>query len=884
MDLQKHEELFLASFRGCRQGSWIQLLDLEREAELSFFFELCPIQDAFQFRARYLGLQMANLLIDEKGELQTDLLATVASGIEKDFFPLGPNREGDFLIHAHLLTCLKSLKEVWPLIRKFSPPLCHRQAEEAVRETLWPEPVRTVQTHHLRKAALAAWLTLLRQTTGSCFATAPAILIQKKPAQFFKDLYELLSIGQLKRVVGGKEYAVPMCPSIGIGELGRDIHAVDNLSYSPGLIAALTAAQLAPNQGGMLQKIRFLQSALQALGAIKTPGQVLRDLTLKGAGLTEEEVADEEHLAQIQMGPMIAKAGAAFYQRPSIRAQKVADWKKRLKLANLAFLSLTQCTLLRVWEYTVASFCDVKTEFAKWNLYTGLGMQTEQKGGIADFLYRRIDQKLQACNQEIRDLERRYEEAVHALRSLQALLQRSAGAQQRFDLHGELTVASHEAQAILDERDKCAALAEAIAGFFPALLHRYDAKFQEYFQEIFDPHVAENEEHLFEDSPAGFRLLYKHGRSDASTWTLICDGDAYIQALRSFFSAVEWEIDAPSELGRDFVSEMTTELIQFIQEPEFLSGAKLRSQSIGRKTPWDYVSGGTMQNLVQNYNSRSAALTELAFLPRSELELLEILAGLNKEQNLLMHSPAHAFILRLDLLPEQAVKWAEENRLAEKKWTFGEERQESIGHSLSEKLPASERALFLHLFRQKPLAETSMELRQHLLDALQTVRNSMPVSILIDSHLYEQTFLLSTEEAREALGSILKLLPQNNKAAQAISRLDRPFVGAADLHKIAKTIVLEELGIPFSSVDWDEKIEIEIRRLGLTYPRLILFADTNWSGWFFGFVANLFTGQLELWRLNRIGTRGYPMSDWKQWFSLQNQTPWILLSRATEYN
>ena len=58
---------------------------------------------------------------------------------------------------------------------------------------------------------MAAWLTLLRQTTGSCFATAPAILIQQNdPMRFFKDV-DLLSMGQIgKRIMAGKEYSVPL--------------------------------------------------------------------------------------------------------------------------------------------------------------------------------------------------------------------------------------------------------------------------------------------------------------------------------------------------------------------------------------------------------------------------------------------------------------------------------------------------------------------------------------------------------------------------------------------------------------------------------------------------------------------------------------------------
>ncbi len=222
-------------------------------------------------------------------------------------------------------------------------------------------------------------------------------------------------------------------------------------------------------------------------------------------------------------------------------------------------------------------------------------------------------------------------------------------------------------------------------------------------------------------------MLYKHGRADASTWELIYEKSAFIQSLCAFFAAVEGEIEIPPALEREFVSEVTTELIQYIQEPEFIEEAKNRSIAKGRKTPWDYVSGGTMQSLVQAYYSRSQPMTEIACIPHSPMELLQFLyrareglacygrarhstidptceqhsqiekgeqedrlgkaaagqsmpsvtaRGKSKEKkrpNLLMHSPTHAFVLRLDLLPEKAEKKAEENMLAVKKWKCNEE-------------------------------------------------------------------------------------------------------------------------------------------------------------------------------------------------------------------
>jgi len=479
-------------------------------------------------------------------------------------------------------------------------------------------------------------------------------------------------------------------------------------------------------------------------------------------------------------------------------------------------------------------------------------------------------------------MQRAYERAIYSVRSIEALLHR-AGDSHRYELQGQLSGAVHEAQLALDERDRAVRRADAIAGFYSSLMQHFDRKFQEYFQEVFDPSVAEKDEHLFEDSPAGFRLLYKHGRADASTWELIYGKEGYIQALRSFFSAVEGEIAIPQGLDKEYVSQLMTELIQFVQEDEFFEEAARRSQSVGRKTPWDYVSGGTMQSLVQAYYGRSEPVSEIPFLPKSAKELLQFLCRQKKEDNLLMHSPTHAFVLRLPLLPEDAEKKAQENSAAAKKWKNSEEIQEHIGHGFSEKLSLSERALFLHLFRQKQTARTPPQLRQALLEAIEGVRPKSNPAPMVDSHLFEHTFLIPSDAVQGALQAILKPV-LNKNVLQAIQETRAGFTSSYQLHQIAKKIVLESFQRPIGPEDWDGMIASQMRQLGFGFPHLLLFADTNWSGWFFGFAANAFTGQTEIWRMNRIGTQGYPMTDWLQWLSPQNKTPWVLLPKREEYS
>ena len=84
------------------------------------------------------------------------------------------------------------------MVQRFRRPLCHAGAEQLVKETLGL-PFSTLLTdQQVQKAALAACYAVLRQNVGSCFATAPAILIhEENKEQFLSDLYELLMTGKL---------------------------------------------------------------------------------------------------------------------------------------------------------------------------------------------------------------------------------------------------------------------------------------------------------------------------------------------------------------------------------------------------------------------------------------------------------------------------------------------------------------------------------------------------------------------------------------------------------------------------------------------------------------------------------------------------------------
>jgi len=377
-----------------QSSSLFDTIDFAREMHISRAMSLSGLQDPFRFRARFIGLEIASVLIDEEGKLQLDQARHLLQQFEAHRYFIGPHLENDAFLFEHIrssLTALIQTTAIHQLLHKFSPPLCHSRAERLIHNTLWPAPIKKITSAHVKRAALAAWFTYLRQTTGSCFATAPAILIQaEQPLQLLQDLYDLLTLGALRRIVAGKQYAVPLCPSIEQFDITRPLTGFSPfaLSLSPGLQAALAAAgfSLSPSE---------LESYIAQTEDARTPKELIAAILLRLFELTPTDLAEEKSLQRLEMNPLLAKHSAVYYQKPSARASKVSQWTKAQDLATAAYQALGDCALLRAWESTLASFSDVKLDIGKWNLYVSLGLHPDYSGGIGAFVYAKINKDSQ---------------------------------------------------------------------------------------------------------------------------------------------------------------------------------------------------------------------------------------------------------------------------------------------------------------------------------------------------------------------------------------------------------------------------------------------------------------------------------------------------------
>ena len=209
------------------------------------------MQEGIRFRAFRRAHILARLLIDEKGEFSQAGLGQCIHLLETEGYLFYADGLNDASLTEHMLATLKKLRDDSGLIKqlkRFQKPLCHTWAEDLVRHSLGIYQANGLTEAHIRIAVLSALLTPLRQNVGSCFATAPAIFIQRQePENLMDDLYQLLTLGKLKRVFDGVEYVVPLSPSTGIGDLRRPLIYRDDQSQvwlSPGLMRACEAAGL----------------------------------------------------------------------------------------------------------------------------------------------------------------------------------------------------------------------------------------------------------------------------------------------------------------------------------------------------------------------------------------------------------------------------------------------------------------------------------------------------------------------------------------------------------------------------------------------------------------------------------------------------------------
>lgn len=921
-----------------------EMLDIER----SGIQASCSVLNVRKARA------LAALFVSETGELLVPRVKLAKELLLFGQYSLGIGCEEARKRYQRFLSACSFLAEntdVQRLIKKMSRPLINRVAEEVIRDTLLLPESTVVNDGHARQAAIAAFLTTLRQSLGSCFATAPSILVhEEQPTLFFKDLDELIGTGKLKKTVSGNEYSVPFSSSWGQGDLKKQFllslpleRSPQPVWLSPSLIRSLQAVEILPKEGekkglqnnllSLLEKV-FHAKRKESGFFVTSVDDILKLLILDHLHITETEYEQHMHRpkAMRQATLVVTTQETKGAQHEKVFQRFSALWDD----ARRWFKAEADCALLKSWEFTMASFSEVKFDFCRWNFYSSLGVNWNDVGGIGQVLYDISKQRVDETNA---DLEEQKEKLDAISLEVDYLARRLAQATSDTELQWlkiEYQSRQTEQYHIRQLCEMAVEKTNKITHLHQFLIDSYDKLMQEYFQEIYDADLHDVQEGAFDDSPAGFRLIYKYGRTNPSLWTKVTSLEEYVEALVSFFTITEQELlHRPEVQGIEAeFSSIITRLATHVRSDEFLESALTRTAlahgvrpivnplanlHLVEKRPWVYTSGGSMNSLVRAYFCLEDNPEEVSRWVENETELLAFFidttrlsmhrSGGERPERLLVHSPTHAFLL-LPKAPLFGESWTGENysyswisyksldpaRAFYSSCVLDPNAVQEFCRLLANRLPPVIRPRFEEQAAQisgfiRPYELAKEIQRLFALDGLLRMHEAVIEEASLDSLLYESVPYTSRENIAEiVLDIVSSALPKEAKKAQISSYIEdlvRPIyrpIRAKELLEIVKAVTVVAAGKCRFGQDILENIVSYMRSKRLLPPTPVIFADSNWVKEYFAFVYGPVNQQLELWSVNAYGTEGRPITNWKMWVNgSRKDRDWGVLVNAKQY-
>lgn len=935
----------------------------QREA-ISRHLKLAGIQEPCSVRNVAEARELAKYLIRDDGSIDKERLTESIKVLTENLYSLGPERQHDGLRREHLLFVLQELSkegDTWRLLRSLSKPVSLPAADLIIRETVGLSSKDPITDAHVRRAALSAWLCYLRQSVGSCFATAPAIIVHdEQPHSFLKDIQTLLATGRLKRTYGGVEHSVPLSSSWGVGDARRPLLMSPDPSicpaplwHSPGLQAALESLGLIEPDLRVSERaecckawvIKALQNMSRAQSLFYTNcEQLIQHILLLHLELTKADIADYESRPQGMVHSGLLMTSASTKNQTGSKTDRCASYKQQVKQAIHRFISFADNPLLKAWEFTVASFAETKHEFTRWNLYSSLGLNYDQPGGIGYCLYSEIQNKLNYQNQVVEELQERYEVVYQTVIVAENRLKRAGSDQEARFLRSDYQNRASELRSAQYERDTEHLKAKKLADLYNYLIDKYVKLFQDYFQEVYDADMHDVAGGLYDDSPAGFRLLYTHGRDNTAQWSMIYHPQEFVDALSNFFVATENEVTADENLEgvERETSEIITTLVTHIKSIEFIESAFYRMAQAHKtsyienplenleridKKPWVYTSGGNMHALVSCYFRRESKPTEESRWMEEPVELLAFLVDTLRnlpnrisqrfarepKRSMLIHSPTHAFLLKPGRgLYSQA--WQDEeysytyirDKLFLPRQRFVEgikldrDMIDRLLEMLEARVPLAYRVYVKQLMVRIPGRLSPMQFRRQMIGGIGEQRGLLAEgrSVLsaddVDALLYKHLPLFHRTKVETYLQELLAELPEMDerrlKRLMAVYHKLSPRVAqqavvtSFELQSIAKSLLMIEQEGAICQLDYHLLIRTAAAKLGLAMPRPVIFADTNWVTDYFAFVVSPGTAEWELWRVDRTGAEGTPMSWWKKWLDGSQKKPdWGILTDPTQY-
>lgn len=608
----------------------------------------------------------------------------------------------------------------------------------------------------LQTSVLTALLTPLRQVVGSCFATAPAIAIQRHHVErFLEDIEALLHRGQITRIISGQEFVAPL-------------------------------------------------------------------------------------------NSMVFK--------------------------NMPF----DLALLRAWEYTLASFSDYNLDFYRHNLVACLGMRPEEESGIGKLIFNYVSGRLEAQNARVEEHQKEVEQSYGQLKMEEHFFSEASSLDAARRHKANWRMQAYQFESAQDRRDEAYDAAKHYAEFFKFIVENYQAHFSEFFQEVYDPLLGSCKAELFEDRPAGFRLVYKHGRRDPTTWTPIVDKKSYVKVLIDYMRMVEGRLiaDCSWDEGKEEIVKITTLIIHHIEEEDFLLSAQKRAKQLHAKaktqaleiTPWSYISGGSMKALLKCYFRVESPIHKEEHIAQSPQDLLIFWIETLKNApapltnpclkddsfSLYAYSPSHAFLLQPGLFKQS---WTS------KQFTYTWVRDTIVKPAL-----LYYQSMIISPAEQEFIISKMKEMSGLTLSASQ---QDLSVSSL------RQCFARQSNDVTSIDGCLMRFLPLFSKAS-AQKAMHHLGVDCPPLPPIMTACEFADLAFALTK---DEKIRDRLSTLGYLPPRPLFVADTNWPGMWFAFAFNPGTEELDLWRSDPSFRSPKPMHVWRSELNGSSQKPWGLIMK-----
>ena len=915
-----------------------------KEEEEAGCFSPCSIVNTNETRA------LVHFVFDERGHLVEERLLKAMALLEKNLYPIGTG--GEELqrrrqkLSSSLFFLLKN-NHARQLIHRIGRPYGNKIAETAIRSTLLLEENAALSEVDTRKAVVAALLGTLRQSLGSCFATAPAILVHEhQPDVFLENIEEMFSTSRLKKVMGGQEYVVPQNMGWGEGDLRKTLHislqkeaTSQPFWLSKTLLKGLFSCGLIDKLPETHeQAFSLFIPTIEFLGAQKGAHIAFKDLLLSF-------LLCRSNLTQSDYDQFLLRTEQPLFH-PEIDTRSTRDdtagpFARKMKLCTtvraeydrliLSLTSATDIALLKMWEYTLASFAEVKLGMCRNNFYISLGVNWNDEGGIGNVLYEAAKQRVEEANQLVEESQREYD-ALNVEMTLLEQRLRSASTEKEL----EWLKVEHQSRQVeqYNLRQRCQDAvdrANTIAHLHELLLEQYDILLKEYFQEIYDPDLHEVQTGPYDDSPAGFRLLYKHGRSNSALWTLIRSLDEWKDAIASFFSVTEQELLLLPELKyvEDDVRQIISHLVQHIRSDYFVETALMRYAAAYQvpcpkaplqhldqvqKKPWVYTSGGSMNSLVESYFALAKPPEEQGRWVENETELFAYIIDTVRvaqkrlsaplPRNMLMHSPTHAFLL-LPYHPSFKDSWQSDSysytwikknvedpaRSFYSSYAFNPETLDAINESIARFLDPTDWQYLVKELSSLPPFLRSFEYVKEITHLFQIEAYLRPYADKLaffdwDGFFFSHLPYLSKDQIEPIFSKVVQHVLGIKNGARFLQKN----ILSKRLYSKQEWLILLQTALISYTKDRASSRNLLIEALDVisslisTAPKAVIFADTNWMKEYFAFAISPVTLSITLWTASELATRATPMTTWTPWLNgSRKDRTWGLLINPMDY-